>query len=96
MKKKAYKPKHYMKKTKKDILESFFYLIFCLLAIINCAFIIGFMMIVVELISSPCKEEIHMGNSYEKLSTTDIVINLNNNEYIDIQLGLIKSKGNLK
>ncbi len=84
MKQKKYKPKHYMKKTKKDIVNDLVHFIICTLAVINCICLVAIVIIGAAFITAPYNNKIHESEDVE-LASADVIIDLNNDEHIIIQ-----------
>lgn len=84
MKQKKYKPKHYMKKTKKDIVNDLVHFTICALAIINCICLVTIVIIGAALITAPYENKMQKSEDMELVSA-DVIIDLNNDEHIIIQ-----------
>lgn len=83
MKQKKYKPKHYMKKTKKDIVNDLVHFTSCALAIINCICLVAIAIVGAALITAPYENKMQKSEDTELISA-DVIIDLNNDEHIII------------
>lgn len=84
MKQKKYKPKHYMKKTKRDIANDFIHFVICALAIINCICLVAIVIVGAALIVAPYEDKMQESEDTE-IASADVIIDLNSDEHIVIQ-----------
>ena len=80
-----YKAKHAKKKTNKDIMSLCAHSLICIIAVINCLLFIVATIIGVTLIVAPYEQNTYSVEEYDNIKSSDVVIDLNNNEYIVIQ-----------
>lgn len=80
-----YKAKHAKKKTNKDIMSLCAHSLICIIAVINCLLFIVATIIGVTLIVAPYEQNTYSVEEYDNIKSSDVVIDLNNNESIVIQ-----------
>lgn len=80
-----YKAKHAKKKTIKDTMSLCVHSLICIIAVINCLLFIVATIIGVTLIVAPYEQDTYSVEEYDNIKSSDVVIDLNNNESIVIQ-----------
>lgn len=80
-----YKAKHAKKKTNKDIMSLCVHSLICIIAVINCLLFIVATIIGVTLSVAPYEQNTYSVEEYDNIKSSDVVIDLNNNESIVIQ-----------